>query len=380
MSLFELPDEGPVHLTISHVGGDLRLRGWERRAIASKDNGLELVEHEPGVIAASAAGDVSLRVPYDAAVTVDSVGGDVKITDLDGQLTLGHVGGDLNLRKVGPVTASHVGSDLRLKRAGGDVQIGHVGADATIREVEGDTLIEQVGADLYVRDVTGACRAAHVGADLVLSTDFSPAAAYAFTVGGDIVCRVPADASVRVRVPADSDLNIDAPGAAIEEGDDTDDIVFGEGDAVVELRAGGEIRLVGQDEDYMMAINFQLAGDLEDRLAGLEEHLSEQLAGLDELIAEKAERIRDRAARQAERAVRRAERVARKSRKRGFRFVIGDQAVEFGGPRPARPPRPPAPPTDPVTDDERLMILKMVEAGKITVEEAEKLLAALEGR
>jgi len=35
---------------------------------------------------------------------------------------------------------------------------------------------------------------------------------------------------------------------------------------------------------------------------------------------------------------------------------------------------------EPVTNDERLTILKMVEAKQITVEEAEMLLAALEGK
>jgi len=39
---------------------------------------------------------------------------------------------------------------------------------------------------------------------------------------------------------------------------------------------------------------------------------------------------------------------------------------------------PPRPPLDPVTEQERLMIFKMVEEGKITIDEAERLLAALE--
>ena len=41
-----------------------------------------------------------------------------------------------------------------------------------------------------------------------------------------------------------------------------------------------------------------------------------------------------------------------------------------------RPPKPAAP----VSDDERLTVLKMLQEKKITIEEAEKLLAALEGK
>ena len=40
---------------------------------------------------------------------------------------------------------------------------------------------------------------------------------------------------------------------------------------------------------------------------------------------------------------------------------------------------PPAPPVDPVTDVERMTILKMLQDKKITSEDAEKLLSALEG-
>jgi hypothetical protein len=379
MTQVEIPENQPATIQIGSVGCDLRLRGWDRHVVSTKDNSVELAETEPGTVAASSAGDVNLRIPHDSTVTVETVGSDAKITDLTGPLTLGAVGRDLILRGVGSVMVQNVGSDLRIRRAEGDVTIVNVGEDATIREVEGRTTIENVGADLFVRDVKNGCRAENVGADLVLSTDFAPEAEYYFCVGGDIVCRVPPQASVRFRVPADAEVSLDAAGVNLVEGDEYDEFVVGKGEALVELRAGGDIRLVTQEEDYLMAINFQLEGDLEERLAGIEEQLAEHLSGLDEVIAAKAERIREKAERQAERAMRHAERAIRKSRKHGFRFVIGDREVEFGAPRPPKPPRPPEP-VEPVTDDERLMILKMVEKGQLSVEEAEKLLAALEGR
>jgi len=379
MAEYEIPEGKPVRIDISSVGSDLRVRGWDRRVVSTKDDNFELVAHDEVMVGASSSSDGNLRVPYDTTLVVDHVGADAKITDISGSITLGTVGSDLILRKVGPVTVSNVGADLRIKRAEGDVSIDHIGRDATIREVEGLTHIGKVGADLYVRDVIGGT-ADNVGADLVLSTDFAPGATYAFNVGADIVCRIPPEASVRFRVPSDSDLSIDASGVDIVEGDGYDEIVIGGGQALVEMEAGGEIRLVAQDEDYMMAINFQLEGELEERLTGLEEQLAEKLSGLDEKIMEKAERVRARAEKQTERAMRHAERAMRKSRKHGVRFTVGDRSLEFAMPRSTTRPTPAEPPPEPVSDDERLMILKMVEAGQITVEEAETLLAALEGR
>ena len=48
-------------------------------------------------------------------------------------------------------------------------------------------------------------------------------------------------------------------------------------------------------------------------------------------------------------------------------------------PTPPTPPAPPAPKRSPASDEERMIILRMVEEGKISVEQAEKLLSALNG-
>ena len=49
-------------------------------------------------------------------------------------------------------------------------------------------------------------------------------------------------------------------------------------------------------------------------------------------------------------------------------------------PVPPVPPAPPAPLADPVSEEERLMILRMLEQKKISLAEAETLLSALEGK
>lgn len=384
MSYLELTQTGTPRLVIDHVGGSLRLRGWDRRAISAEGDRAEIREAEDGRFNVNGAGDLTVRVPVDTEIALTTVGGDAKITGVEGSVTIGNVGGDLVLRKIGPVTIDNIGGDLHLKSAGGDVRIQHVGGDATIREVEGQVFIVAVGADLYLRDVNGPAEVERIGSDLVLSTAYVPGAVYRFHVGSDIVCRIPPDQDVRFRILGCDDLTVDAPDAEVVEGGQYEEIVCGTGAALVELQAGGEIRLVGQDEDYLMAINVQLEEELEARLSGLEEKLSEQLAGLDEILAEKARHIRERAEREAERAMRKSERVLRQAernnkmeqgkRKRGFTLTFGGEI-----PRPPRPPVPPQP-HDPVTDEERLIILRMVEAGQISVEEAEKLLAALEGR
>lgn len=64
-------------------------------------------------------------------------------------------------------------------------------------------------------------------------------------------------------------------------------------------------------------------------------------------------------------------------RRKGYGWQTPVPPTPFTAPT---PPTPPAPPKRPqASDEERMIILRMVEEGKISVEQAEKLLSALNG-
>ncbi len=376
-----------VPVIIQQVGGDLRLRGQEDDVLLV-EGGLAAVEHlgagQPYLV--RAAGDARVVVPDMVPVSVQAVGGDASITGLVADCDVQSVGGDLTLRDVHTLHIGAVGGDARIKRGTGNVIVEAVGGDATIRDVEGGVKVSAVGADLYLRDVEGDCVVERAGADLVLSLDFTPGREYHFSAGGDILCRIHPDANVTFDLPADTALQLDVEVQVTEREDAPDrrTIILGDGSALVHIVAASRLRLVGEEEDYMVSFGVQLEDELEARLSHLEAKLDQQLEGLDERIqattirfASQAERVAERAQREALRAAERVRRTmeqwdakpkrARKAKRVGF-------TLEGLDTRAAPPPR-----RDPVTEQERLMILKMVQEGKITIEEAERLLAALEG-
>ena len=57
--------------------------------------------------------------------------------------------------------------------------------------------------------------------------------------------------------------------------------------------------------------------------------------------------------------------------------MIGRWNLDFKGM--PKPPTPPEPPSEPVSEDERMAILKMLAEKKISAQQAEGLLSALEG-
>jgi hypothetical protein len=306
-----------------------------------------------------------------------------------------------------------VGGDLRLKWAENDVHINTVGADATVREVQGNVSVGVVGADLYLRNIEGSCRAENVGSDLVLNIDFHSDHQYHFNVNGDVLCRVQPETNARFYLPLEMPVSVELE-AQIGESEESDYqvITMGDGGASIFIDGSGELRLVGEEEDYVVDLGIQIEEELEARLSNLEEKLNQQLEGLDERIAAKteyfasqaerfAERMASQAQRQAERAQRHAERATsrifrggekpknKSKSKRGRHFEF---EFAWDSPKPrfdfqwgkakssAEAEAGPRRPVDPVTEQERLMILTMVQEGKISIEEAERLLSALEGQ
>lgn len=376
---------------IQMVGGDLRIRGRSGSDMIAEGDGLKIEQigdDQPYLVRCD--GDCRLTIPGQINVIVQQVGGDAKLTDIGGTTEVKSVGGDLTLRGVQSAHIRSVGGDLRLKWAEADVTVQSVGSDATIREVCGNVKVDSIGSDLYIRNIEGGCIVENVGTDLLLSMDFLPDQEYRFGAQGDILCRIQPDTNARFIVPGDLPIRLDIE-ATIAETEDEQIVTVGDGSATVIIEHGESLRLVSEEEDYVLDLGIQIEEEMEARLSTIEEKISQQLDGLDERIkartehfASQAERFADRAQRQAQRTAERVrkniERQQTKSKRGGhsarIEFGRGTPPIEFGWGAPP-PPAPPKP-SEPISEQERLLILKMVQEGKITIEEAERLLAALD--
>jgi hypothetical protein len=373
-------DQVNVPVVVQLIGGDLRLRGrpGDLLIVEGDDPQVQQIgENQPYVV--RCGGDARITVPENVNVSIQQVGADAKITDLAGSLEIKTIGADLVVRGVQNIQIKNVGSDLRIKRADGNVTIENVGADATIREVSGTVWVANVGSDLYVRNVEGSCIAERVGSDLVLSLDFLPDRDYRFRAGSDILCRVQADTDVQFIMPPDLDVHLDVAADMTEEGDHQI-VTLGEGRAKVTIIGAESLRLVGEEEDYMLTLGVQIEEELDARMSTLEEKLSERLAGLDERIQSRAEQFASQAERLTRRAEREAERAADHIRRSFDRQTFkrkrdsGPRRMSFSAAIGGAPGRK----SEPVSEQERLMILQMVRENKISIEEAERLLAALD--
>lgn len=366
---------------ILSIGGDLRLSGREGERLEIKaPQGEEIHAVEAGEwIEIQCRSDCLIYLPREATIEGEGIGGDARATDISGDLLLRAIGGDLSLRSVGTCSFKHVGGDLLARSLGGDLSIDMVGGDAIADRVSGDARLLAVGGDLSIRRVDGSVQSS-VGGDTSLLFTTLGGREVKVNTGGDLSCRLPEDASATIKLVAAGDRSVRLPSSA-EESEDGDIIRLGEGEVNVQLIAGGDLWLrVGEGDagyefvfpDMGQEIAAQVEQEIELGVAEMEARLGALGAGMPTFdsrrIGERVRRAVGKARRQSERARMHADHardIAERSRTRGpdFNINLGTQKKK-------------AP--FPVSEEERLTILRMLESGTITVDEAEKLLQALE--
>jgi len=394
-----------VKVTITSIPGDLRVAGWDRLEIMVKTDGnmLEITtDTDPIVITCDE--DLILYVPHGVNLHIDEVAGDAILQAINGPVTLGPVSGDLTMNDVGPVTLGVVSGDASLRNIGalyagtitGDFSLrgGHdvcavenIGGDGSVRDVDGMLTIDEVGSDLYVRNVHGAVTV-KAGADVALYLSPLPDQTYDVTAGDDLIVRLAPESNVKLHLNADSyeSIQVDFLGVKLPEDCTSCEVLIGEqkeGIAEMVLTAGGDLLVTSQADRWQSASDFD-SGNWRippiPPIPPLPPDFSERINRRVQASLERAKIHIDAASRRADvkvqAAMRRAEAKARAAevRARSWRGK-----VVVGGRTPMNISDS-TPQDDPVSDNERLIILKMLQEKKVSLEEAEKLLAALEGK
>ena len=358
---FETGKSGRIVLTA--IGGDLRVspaQGTSVEVVEPDEQDFEIRQVEGG-LEIECRGDCKLLVPPGAMLEGGAVGGDAMIQGLQGELLLRTIGGDLRLTDVGKTAVEIVGGDLHANQVNGSLMIDHVGGDARVDGVGAELHLRSVGGDLRLRQVQGATQAT-VGGDAVLNLLPPAGSRSVIQAGSDLRCSLPEQASVRVQLFAGGDVRVAVPTECEEVGGGCLVHLGGE-EAELELRAGGDLSLRSGEEkwarpelDFGEAVAASLGAELGTQMADLEFKLN----GLGNHLSFDAGRIGRRLRQAVQRAHRRAERARRRS-----------EAV--------RVLEPDAPGEDEVpSDEERMLVLRMLEQGKLSVDQADSLLQALE--
>lgn len=387
-----IPVSGPLTVIVDQIAGDLQVAGWDRPEVSVKtDDDDATLRVDGDQVYASAPGDLILYLPREADLQIGDVSGDVDIRAVSGEIRMESIGGDLQMRAIGPALLKAVGGDLSVRGCSGDFTAERVGSDALLRDLQGDLKIATVGADLCLRNLSGSIDAL-AGADAILYLQPAPTAKIRIQAGSDILLHLPAqlDAELSLQGGSMESVRVDFMGVAPGRIGPVQTVKIGSGAAKIRLMAGGDLIVTGPTDagEGQPQVEFGSGGPGEmppppggfpgggrPDFSHFHDHFTQRV----QEATQNAQRQRERVEQRVEAAMRRAEEKMRASERRANFVGVSVGRVTVGRPpSPVTPP--PAPVNEPVSDGERLVVLQMLQNKKISLEEAEKLLAALEGK
>jgi hypothetical protein len=378
------------HITVTECMGNLVVQGSKEQQIHARLQGEAddvALEHDGETFTITARAGCHLTCPEGAVLTVGTVRGNLKVEGAKGSFTAETVHGNVNLRAVGPAALEQTFGNLRVRQATGDLRAQITRGNVRIRQVAGSISLDRVDGSLTVEGLQGELTAEQVRGNARVGALFSPGQTHRLNVSGNLTVHIPTDASLRLSLDAGGEVRSSVPDLVLEETDGEIQGVLGSGEASLEVEAGGNVylRSIGLEEVEDIPLDFvadleglgtQIETRISEAMAQMETRLEESLGRIDsDQVRFEMERVKEQALRRTERAAERARRTAEREAERArLRAERAERRWRRASGRKPRPKR------EPATDEERMRVLRMVEEGKVTPEQAAELLAALEGR
>lgn len=346
---------------ITQVSGDLYLKGWEKPEInvISPLDALTL-EEKNDKVHLDCQGNCEVRVPHGASLRIQNVQGDAYLKLVDEPITIGEVRGSLTIRDVATLHVHMVQNDLSVRGVSGDLSANQVEGNAEIRKIRGNCYLDEIQGKLDGWDVEGEVKARSQGR-IYLRLSAMRGVDYQIHSESNVHCYIPEDASLKLDLASRSQIikiRIGEKASTVRQGHY--ELTTNDGEASMVISSGGSIYLLSRKPEWE-----EDDGAVFETVSGL------VTVRAQEKIRQAQEKLESKLEATQRRHERRAEEFDRRTRH-------GKQSWSFQSPTPTS--QTPEPEKEAVSEEERLMILRMLEQKKITLEEADKLLAVLEGK
>jgi DUF4097 and DUF4098 domain-containing protein YvlB len=206
---FDLKMGGNLEIDLD-LGGDITIEGWDRDEVSvkveisgrhrddveldfdKKKSGLEISAEVDFHKNIKANCDMHIMVPAKFDIEFETLGGDVTIQGVEGEITGQTMGGDVDFEDLkGHLAVTTMGGDITVLRSEVDGKVKTMGGDVEIRDVKGGLKGSTMGGDVTYENVTHAgsgdgeeISISSMGGDLAL--DYAGKSIKAKTYGGDI--------------------------------------------------------------------------------------------------------------------------------------------------------------------------------------------------
>ncbi len=295
------------------------------------------VEKAETVLVGNVGGDLDVEDIVDA-LSCGNIGGDCKVeSSATCEIAIGNVGGDIEVSSAASVHIGSIGGDSKLSDVQGIIEVGNVGGDANFKGVGGNLQVGSIGGDGKLTGLKAAIEVGSMGGDLELQATFPVGSHTRLNVGGDASVELPENPNLKIRAAVGGEVTGQS---AVLGSDNLVSLVYGEGAADLELSVVGDLKLRGAGSPRSSSTSSSWGdfgsemAELGREMARLGQELSREIAAefkdigwsqgsewAKELTRKMEEQAR-RAQRRAEESARRAEEKARRSEERASRIRV----------------------------------------------------------
>ncbi len=359
-------------MEVDKVKGNLYIRTWDSEDVHilyNPDKKFEAVTS--GTLVVEADDSILISAPKNVVLVLQEIRGNCTVFGKFDQLTIEKVGGNLEISE---------GQDIKVEVVGGNCVLG---------TIDGSMVVEKVGGNLLAQSLLGTVLFEKVGGNLYLNGRLSN---FSCTVGGNakVICdsligtenEIRAGGNIKMSLQPEMNFVLKARAGAqlnIKLGQNEDkglsrsiEKTYGTGGPTLLLKAGGNLKLSDHEQiakkDYQpKPFDDEAWADLEERVENsLGSNAMFDLSYFSNLEKEINEEV-------TEKTKYAQERIQAAMEKMNIKFQAFNPEVVFSGKVNRKQDKPTG-----VSDEERMMILKMLQDKKITAEEADHLLQILD--
>lgn len=209
-------------INIERCNGRVNLQGTSKAILSYSDDDDVSVLQDGSYVNVLAEFDFKAYVPKNAPVVVQHVEDklyakelrslridwgdyDVKVSDLQEALTIGSVSGDLEVKKAAGIFAKSIEGDTSVKFITGDIKIAKAVGDFSVRGCSGKIEVADIEGDVFLSSISGVVKLDSVDGDVVIQGAL-PAEKHHIIGSGDVIVYWPLDQNVQFLVTHKGDL------------------------------------------------------------------------------------------------------------------------------------------------------------------------------
>lgn len=360
-------------IEVDQVKGDLYIRTWDDAEIQIIYNEAKKFETDDdgGILTLEADDSILISAPHTVVLMLEEIRGNCNVFGKFDQINIEKIGGNLEISQGRDVQVEVIGGNCVLGAIDGRMSVEKVGGNLRAQSLLGNFSFEKVGGNLHLNG-TLSNFSCSVGGNANVNCDSLTGNENEIHAGGNLKMNLQPEMNFVLSARAGAQLRIKL-GHMEEKGlSRSVEKTFGSGGSLLTLKAGGNLKLT--DQEPIVDQPFQPKPFDDEAWAELEQRVETHLrSGSDvdlsyflNLEKEINREITEKTKFAQERIQAAMEKMNKKFQaftpEAGFTHTINLKKDKPAG----------------VSDEERMMILQMLQDKKITAEEADQLLQILE--